>query len=114
MTDLYRVELAIGAAKELKALPRDAAERVALALLSLEECPRPRGSLKLTGSEAYRVRVGRYRIVYEIRDDVLLVLSSSGSPIGATSTAETAPVVRVVPLFETTPLQDPRRRRRTP
>ena len=74
MTDLYRVELAIGAAKELKALPRDAAERVARALLSLEECPCPRGSLKLTGSEAYRVRVGRYRIVYEIRDDVLLVL----------------------------------------
>ena len=74
MTDCYRVELAAGAVKELKALPRDVVERVARVLLSMEECPRPRGSLKLTGSETHRVRVGQYRIVYEIRDDVLLVL----------------------------------------
>jgi mRNA interferase RelE/StbE len=39
----------------------------------LAEDPRPSGSEKLTGRERYRLRQGRYRIVYSIRDDELTV-----------------------------------------
>ncbi|MEX0289357.1 MAG: type II toxin-antitoxin system RelE/ParE family toxin [Flavobacteriaceae bacterium] len=41
---------------------------------SLTQNPRPEGSVKLTGSEkTYRVRVGDYRILYEILEDRLIV-----------------------------------------
>ena len=49
--------------------------RIAKALRVLENDPRPPGSLKLQGGdELYRVRVGDYRIVYQIQDAVLVVL----------------------------------------
>ena len=44
------------------------------AINDLAEVPRPFGSIKLTGSENhYRIRVGIYRIVYSIKDDILVV-----------------------------------------
>ncbi len=42
-------------------------------MAALAENPRPTGCIKLTGMEAYRIRVGDYRIVYEITDRVLIV-----------------------------------------
>ena len=49
--------------------------RITKALRVLENDPRPPGSLKLQGGdELYRVRVGDYRIVYQIQDAVLVVL----------------------------------------
>jgi len=74
LPDRYDVQIKSGAARELKSLPRDVAELIARVLLSLEENPRPRGCLKLTGSDAYRLRLGDYRIVYEIFDKPLVVL----------------------------------------
>jgi mRNA interferase RelE/StbE len=42
---------------------------------SLESDPRPSGCKKLVGSEhTYRIRIGDYRVVYELRDDKLIVL----------------------------------------
>lgn len=43
------------------------------AVLSLTENPRPFGYKKLKGVEAYRIRVGNYRIIYEIQDDLLII-----------------------------------------
>jgi hypothetical protein len=40
----------------------------------LADNPRPPGSVKLTGQDAYRVRVGDYRIIYTVHDEQLLVL----------------------------------------
>ena len=40
---------------------------------TLSENPRGEGCIKLSGKEDYRVRQGLYRIVYEIKDDVLVV-----------------------------------------
>ena len=40
----------------------------------LAEEPRPSGCVKIAGGEHYRVRQGRYRIVYEVRDAELVVL----------------------------------------
>ena len=44
----------------------------AIALLSIN--PRPHGYIKLKGEEAYRIRVGDYRIIYEIKDKILTVI----------------------------------------
>jgi mRNA interferase RelE/StbE len=48
--------------------------RVIAAAIALGENPRPPGCKKLKGREEYRVRVGDYRIIYEIRGDILTVL----------------------------------------
>ncbi|NLW50695.1 MAG: type II toxin-antitoxin system RelE/ParE family toxin [Candidatus Brocadiaceae bacterium] len=70
----YRVEIKASAIKEIAALPKRERRRVISAIEALADDPRPEGTRKLTGAEdAYRVRVGDYRIVYLIRDDVLTV-----------------------------------------
>jgi len=49
-------------------LPDAAYERVRDAIRVLAEAPRPTGCLKLTGRDGWRIRVGNYRVVYEIDD----------------------------------------------
>ena len=66
----YRVEFTSAAARQVKKLPRPARDR----LLASND-PRPPGSTKLVGEEtAWRLRIGDYRVVYDIVDDVLTVL----------------------------------------
>lgn len=43
------------------------------AIISLKQNPRSTGYIKLKGRNAYRIRTGDYRIIYEIIDDILLV-----------------------------------------
>ncbi len=70
----YRVDVAHRAVKALAALPRQEQQRVRAAIDLLADNPRPPGCTKLTGEDhVYRVRVGVYRIVYEVLDDRLLV-----------------------------------------
>jgi mRNA interferase RelE/StbE len=70
----YRVEIARRALKALTALPRGEQQRVRAAIDLLADNPRPPGCTKLVGEDdAYRVRVGVYRIVYEVFNDRLLV-----------------------------------------
>lgn len=70
----YRVEVARRAVKALRALPRQEQQRIRAAIDLLAENPRPPRCTKLAGeTHAYRVRVGDYRIVYEIFDDRLVV-----------------------------------------
>jgi len=70
----HRVQIARRAVKVLNALPRKEQQRVRAAIDLLGETPRPPGCVALTGeASAYRVRVGDYRIVYEVHDAVLLV-----------------------------------------
>lgn len=70
----YTVELSNRAKRELAALSTDLQTRIVTALRKLEENPRPSGIEKLTGTDAYRLRVGDYRILYEVHDQILLVL----------------------------------------
>lgn len=71
----YRVELAPRATRELRRLDHIIRERVLRALIGLEVDPRPQGVKKLVGAEStWRLRIGDYRIVYEIRDRELLVM----------------------------------------
>jgi mRNA interferase RelE/StbE len=71
----YKVEWKISALKELKNLDRSVIPRIVAAVESLSGNPRPSGVRKLQGAEhSYRIRVGEYRVVYEIVDEILLVI----------------------------------------
>lgn len=71
----YTVQLAPAAKRQLRKLDRSIQERVVRGLDKLEKDPRPPGVEKMEGDEStYRIRMGEYRIVYEIRDKVLVVL----------------------------------------
>ena len=56
------------AQKELASLPAESYQRVKQAIQELSEDARPTGSRKLTGREGWRIRVGDYRVIYEIDD----------------------------------------------
>lgn len=71
----YAVEFLPSAEKALKRLPIVAQRRIVLAVAELADNPRPVGSVKLAGDEnAWRIRVGDYRVLYDIRDRQLVVL----------------------------------------
>ena len=69
----YRIEVRPAARKALRSLPRPVVERIDVAILALADTPRPSGCVKLTNQEAWRIRVGDYRIIYEIHDAALVV-----------------------------------------
>ena len=69
----YSIEIKRSAAKELEDLPAKDRGRVIARIRALAEDPRPPGAEKLSGQERYRVRQGDYRILYELRDAILLV-----------------------------------------
>jgi mRNA interferase RelE/StbE len=50
------------------------ANRLIDAIYKLGENPRPAGYIKLKGRDGYRIRVGGYRIIYEIFDGILLII----------------------------------------
>ncbi len=64
----YSVFLLQGAQKKLAELPTQPFGRIYDAIRGLAESPRPTGCPKLTGREGWRLRVGDYRVVYEIND----------------------------------------------
>ena len=70
----YRVEILHSAAKELQRIHPDDRVRIIAALQNLANDPRPSGSKKLTNRPAWRIRIGAYRVIYEIHDRELMVL----------------------------------------
>ena len=71
----YRVEISKSAAKDLRGIDRQWIPRIVAAIETLESDARPPGCKKLAGSEhTYRIRIGDYRVVYNIHDDTLVVL----------------------------------------
>ncbi len=64
----YRVLVTAGAERELRNLPERERRRVTAGMLALADNPRPPGCQKLSGMEGYRLRVGRYRILYVVDD----------------------------------------------
>lgn len=70
----YQVEVAPAAVRQIKKLTADIQQRVTLKLEELAMKPRPSGVVKLEGVDnLYRIRVGDFRIVYQIQDDLLLI-----------------------------------------
>ncbi len=71
----YRIEVTPGALKDLQSLPLREQQRVADRIEALAETPRPQDCKKLKGKDSfYRIRVGDYRVVYQIEDEVLFIL----------------------------------------
>lgn len=66
----YRLEVDDRAVRELAKLPKKAIARISTAIWALGENPRPPGVKKLTAREGYRIRVGDYRVLYVVEDDV--------------------------------------------
>ncbi len=70
----YKLRIKKSAIKEIEAIGTKADRlRIVKRIKSLADDPRPRGSQKLSGSDHYRIRQGRYRILYSIKDKDLLV-----------------------------------------
>jgi mRNA interferase RelE/StbE len=70
----YAVSVLRAAAKQLDKLPEDSRARILEAISDLVKTPRPEGCIKLTGRPAWRIRIGDYRVIYEIDDSLLEVV----------------------------------------
>jgi mRNA interferase RelE/StbE len=71
----YRIEFAKPAVKQFAKLPQNIRQRVSDRIETLAVVTRPAGCKKLVDTESlYRLREGDYRIIYQVEDDVLLVL----------------------------------------
>lgn len=70
----YRIELRPAASRSLRKLDPQIKRRVQGAIALLADDPRPPNSKKLKGRDAWRVRVGDYRVIYTVEDGVLLVV----------------------------------------
>jgi mRNA interferase RelE/StbE len=69
----YKIYFRESVEKDFAAIPKSDLKKILQRIRSLAEDPRPSGCEKLTGQERYRLRQGRYRIVYSIQDKDLTV-----------------------------------------
>jgi len=70
----YRVDIQRSAERDLERLSAEVFDGISARLVALAEKPRPPGAERLIGVDAYRLRVGDYRIVYEVDDRSRVVL----------------------------------------
>jgi mRNA interferase RelE/StbE len=70
----FQIILPKSVQKVLDRLPDEIANRILARLAGLETNPRPADVKKLKGRDAWRIRVGDYRVIYEIHDRVLQII----------------------------------------
>ena len=70
----YSVDILRSAQKQLGRIDRQDQSRIISAIQGLADNPRPQGCQKLSGRPAWRIRIGSYRVIYEIHDNQLLIL----------------------------------------
>ncbi len=71
---MYSLTIEKSALKNLQKIPKSDQDNIVTAIQDLMFHQRPIGSKKLTGRSGWRLRVGRYRIIYEINDTVYSIL----------------------------------------
>ncbi|KAF0238128.1 MAG: RelE/StbE family addiction module [Prolixibacteraceae bacterium] len=69
----YNILIERYAQKQIMKLDKKIIPVLKVAISNLANNPRPHGYIKLKGEDAYRIRVGDYRIIYEINDGIILV-----------------------------------------
>lgn len=69
----YKITFKKSVAKDLRSVPRRDVKRILKRIDALAENPRGEGCIKLSGLDRYRIRLGLYRVVYEIIDDRLVI-----------------------------------------
>jgi len=70
---MYEIQILRRAQRSLARLPEKEYERVRDAIRALADEPRPPGCRKLTGRDGWRIRIGQYRVIYEIDDTVRIL-----------------------------------------
>ena len=70
---VYKIFFKKSVEKDFKAIPKNELKKIIKRIGGLANDPRPQGSEKLTGQDRYRLRQGRYRIVYSIQDNKLTI-----------------------------------------
>ena len=70
---VYRIFFKKSVAKDLRHIPAKDLRKILIKIERLAADPRPPGCEKLSGEEKYRLRQGRYRIIYSIQDYELTV-----------------------------------------
>jgi mRNA interferase RelE/StbE len=69
----YQIIIERTARKNIEKINKSERVLIVQAITELADEPRPIGCKKLKGKEAWRIRIGDYRVIYEIEDDVLVV-----------------------------------------
>jgi mRNA interferase RelE/StbE len=69
----YKLYFRESVEKDFASIPKKDLKKILQRIRTLAENPRPSGCEKLTGQDRYRIRQGRYRIVYSIHDKALTV-----------------------------------------
>lgn len=69
----YKIIFKKSVAKDLRVIPKNDIQKILKKIDYLADNPRGEGCIKLSGKENYRVRQGLYRIIYEIKDGLLVV-----------------------------------------
>ncbi len=69
----YSIEVSKNVRKDFRKIPTDDAARILKRVQELAVVPRPHDSKKLKGEELFRIRIGAYRVIYEIEDARLVV-----------------------------------------
>ena len=69
----YKLRFKKSVTKDFKRFPKKDVRKILNRIESLVDNPRAEGCIKLSGNENYRVRQGLYRIIYQIKDDILVV-----------------------------------------
>ena len=71
---IYQIEWKRSALKDLKLIDRSIIPKILTCIELLAQNPRPPGVRKIQGSKnSFRIRVGDYRVIYEIRDTILMI-----------------------------------------
>lgn len=70
----YSLRFRRSVAKDLRAIAKSDVARILARIKELADAPRGPGCVKLSGQERYRVRLGAYRILYEIHDTELVIV----------------------------------------
>lgn len=69
----YKIEVKKSAEKELRKIPKKELIKIIDQIGSLSDNPHPPGSKKLTNQEKYRIRIGNYRVLYKVEDEILTI-----------------------------------------
>lgn len=70
---VYKIFFKKSVEKDFKAIPQNELKMIIKRIGGFANDPRPQGCEKLTGQDRYRLRQGRYRIVYSIQDNKLTI-----------------------------------------
>lgn len=70
----YSLQFKKSVSKDLRSIPKQDIKRILNKIEALADDPRPIGAEKLSTRELYRIRQGRYRVLYEIQETVLIVI----------------------------------------